>query len=239
MDNVPDPLLLRESGSAGNRTRDLCICSQKIWPLDQRGGRLSGVQGGIPDSHLYRVTNTRCRIGTVFSPDDGHIVSPNMYRKAINMLRKFVHQFGSVYKGLCKVMLPWEWCPLNTVLITFGLTTCGNCGYQYSSFQWTRMFHFIRWYFVSGFLHMCNEDNLFLIPGFGRTKPIWQLMYTVCRHNFVCWVFLMLLIPMCFSNTEWYKKTGTFENPNKNWRNSRKKIYWQKLNHYNLPFKRQ
>ena len=35
------------------------------------------------------------------------------------------------------------------------------------------------------------------------------------------------------------KKTGTFEKPNKNWRNPRKKIYWQKLNHYNFPFKRQ
>ena len=32
----------------------------------------------IPDSHLYRVKNTRCRIGTVFSPDDGHIVARNM-----------------------------------------------------------------------------------------------------------------------------------------------------------------
>jgi len=29
-------------------------------------------------SHLYRVTNTKCRIGTVFSPDDGHIVARNM-----------------------------------------------------------------------------------------------------------------------------------------------------------------
>jgi len=40
------------------------------------------MQGGIPpcitDSHLYRVANTRCRIGTVFSPDDGHIVARNM-----------------------------------------------------------------------------------------------------------------------------------------------------------------
>ena len=35
---VPDPLPLRKSGSAGNRTRDLCICSQKPWPLDHRGG---------------------------------------------------------------------------------------------------------------------------------------------------------------------------------------------------------
>jgi hypothetical protein len=35
---VPVPLLLRKSGSAGNRTRDLWICSQKLWPLDHRGG---------------------------------------------------------------------------------------------------------------------------------------------------------------------------------------------------------
>ena len=41
--------------------------------------------------------------------------------------------------------------------------------------------------------------------------------------------------------TEWHKKTGTFgKKTNKNWWNSRKKKnYWQKLNHYNLPFKRQ
>jgi hypothetical protein len=34
------------------------------------------MQGGIP------------RIGTVFSPGDGHTVVGNMYRKAINILRK-------------------------------------------------------------------------------------------------------------------------------------------------------
>jgi hypothetical protein len=38
VDPVPDPLLLRKSGSAGDRTRDLCIRSQKLWPLDHRGG---------------------------------------------------------------------------------------------------------------------------------------------------------------------------------------------------------
>jgi hypothetical protein len=37
---VPDPLPLRKSGSAGNRTRDLCTCSQKLWPLDHRGGHV-------------------------------------------------------------------------------------------------------------------------------------------------------------------------------------------------------
>ena len=40
MDPVPNPLLLRKSGSAGNRTRDFCICSQKLWPLDHRGGAI-------------------------------------------------------------------------------------------------------------------------------------------------------------------------------------------------------
>jgi hypothetical protein len=34
VDSVPSPLLLRKSGSAGNRTRDLWICSQELWPLE-------------------------------------------------------------------------------------------------------------------------------------------------------------------------------------------------------------
>jgi hypothetical protein len=39
VDPVPDPLLLRKSGSAGNQTRDLWICSQEVWPLDHSGGQ--------------------------------------------------------------------------------------------------------------------------------------------------------------------------------------------------------
>jgi hypothetical protein len=38
VDPVPDPLLLRKCGSAGNRTRDLWVSSQELWLLDQRGG---------------------------------------------------------------------------------------------------------------------------------------------------------------------------------------------------------
>jgi hypothetical protein len=38
VDPVPDPLLLRKSSSAGNRTRGLWICSQEVWPLNHRGG---------------------------------------------------------------------------------------------------------------------------------------------------------------------------------------------------------
>ena len=49
-------------------------------------------------SHLHRVTNTKCRIDTVISPDDGHIVNRNMWRKEIKILRKIVHQDGFIYK---------------------------------------------------------------------------------------------------------------------------------------------
>jgi hypothetical protein len=38
---VPDPLLLREFGSARNWTQDPWICSQEFWLLDRRGGRKS------------------------------------------------------------------------------------------------------------------------------------------------------------------------------------------------------
>jgi len=34
--------------------------------------------GCKPDSHPHRVTNTKCRIDTIISPDDGHIVARNM-----------------------------------------------------------------------------------------------------------------------------------------------------------------
>ena len=54
----------------------------------------------VLDNHLHRVTNTRRCIGTVFPPDDGHIVARNMYRKAINIVRKFVDQVGSLYKTI-------------------------------------------------------------------------------------------------------------------------------------------
>jgi hypothetical protein len=38
VDPVPDPLLLIKSGSAGNRTRDLLVSSQELWPVEHRGG---------------------------------------------------------------------------------------------------------------------------------------------------------------------------------------------------------
>jgi len=36
------------------------------------------MQVGIPDNHPHRITNTKCRINTGISPDDGHIVARNI-----------------------------------------------------------------------------------------------------------------------------------------------------------------
>jgi hypothetical protein len=49
-------------------------------------GKISFIPPCIPDRHPHRITSTKCRTNTVVSPDDGHIVSRNMYR-LINILR--------------------------------------------------------------------------------------------------------------------------------------------------------
>jgi hypothetical protein len=55
VDPVPDPVLLRKSGSAGNRTQDLRICSQELWPLDDRGGTHTCLKLHVSEflSHVY------------------------------------------------------------------------------------------------------------------------------------------------------------------------------------------
>jgi hypothetical protein len=55
VDPVPDSLLLRKSGSAGIPTRDLCVCSQEVWPLDHRGGHFD----------LYNLQNSSSYIITL------------------------------------------------------------------------------------------------------------------------------------------------------------------------------
>ena len=61
-------------------------------------GRVERTPPCIPDSHPHRVTSTKCCINSVVSPDDGHIVARNMYRKEINIRRKIVHQVGFIYR---------------------------------------------------------------------------------------------------------------------------------------------
>jgi hypothetical protein len=43
---VPDPLLLRKSGSAGDQTRDHCVCSQELDQLTTEADRTFDIRGG-------------------------------------------------------------------------------------------------------------------------------------------------------------------------------------------------
>ena len=49
-------------------------------------------------SHPYRIRSTKCRINTIVSPDDGHIVARNIERKEINILGKILHKVGFICK---------------------------------------------------------------------------------------------------------------------------------------------
>jgi hypothetical protein len=65
VDPVPDPLPLRKSCSARNRTRDLWICSQELRPLDHRGGHTS-----YP--HTFYIYSCSHYIRNVSPPSSGH-----------------------------------------------------------------------------------------------------------------------------------------------------------------------
>ena len=55
----------------------------------------------LPDIYPYSVTSTKCRIDTVISHDDGHIVARNMYRKEINILKKLCTKLA-LFTRLCR-----------------------------------------------------------------------------------------------------------------------------------------
>ena len=82
--------------------------------------------------------------------------------------------------------------------------------------------------------------------GMRKTKCSCKYLTNSRYSETTVWICIPKAVRFCFvgldkgrgsekkgGHTEWNKKNGTFENPNKNWRNPRKKIYSQKLNHYN------
>jgi hypothetical protein len=69
VDPVPDILLRRKCGSAGNRTRDLWVCSQGLWPLDHRGCRYIYITMTILDGiHLLATSSKHNVSETGFYP---------------------------------------------------------------------------------------------------------------------------------------------------------------------------
>jgi hypothetical protein len=70
VDPVSDPLLLRKCGSTGNRTWDLWICSQELWPLDHSCGnplRWPRDTLCLQKLALNSLTSCGCSVGIVVS----------------------------------------------------------------------------------------------------------------------------------------------------------------------------
>jgi hypothetical protein len=61
---------------------------------------MSLIQTCTPNGHLYRVTYTRCRNGTINSPDDGHVAARNMQRIEINIHEKEIVRHVGYLQGL-------------------------------------------------------------------------------------------------------------------------------------------
>jgi hypothetical protein len=53
VDPVPDPILLRKTGSAGNGTPGLWIYSHELRTLDHRGGQNYAVTKDISNKFVY------------------------------------------------------------------------------------------------------------------------------------------------------------------------------------------
>jgi hypothetical protein len=98
VDPVPDPLLLRISGSAGNRTWDLWMCSQELWPLDHRDSAHISLSHARTHTHTF----SKCVHWNVVHSLDWHssvarvrvhthkIHSHNRYHAASNELLVFI-----------------------------------------------------------------------------------------------------------------------------------------------------
>ena len=69
-------------------------------------GTSSPIHTCIPDSHLHRVTYTRCRIDTTDSPDDEHMFARNMQIIEINIQGKELCVKLVIYKNQAQPNIP-------------------------------------------------------------------------------------------------------------------------------------
>jgi hypothetical protein len=90
VDPVPDPLLLRKSRSAGNRTRDLWICSQGLLLPDHIGSP------GIHYVHLRTATNKLTNSMERSTTREATIVRPLDSFPVFHGTRRFNTQFTRV-----------------------------------------------------------------------------------------------------------------------------------------------
>jgi hypothetical protein len=98
-EHVPDPLLLRKYGSAGNRTRDLWICSQELWPLDHRLSNIKKIlkSGQTGYTPLFAA---KPRNKIIQNGRPKWATKPNLYSRFTADVVKWLHPFWTE-RGEC------------------------------------------------------------------------------------------------------------------------------------------
>jgi hypothetical protein len=105
VDPVPHSLLLRKYGSAGNRTRDLWVSSQKLWLLDHRGDHVGWILQILSDFIWITLNEPHKYLGGV-----PHISNKKWLQSAVGLPTEFkCRQWSSAlnreppitYKILC------------------------------------------------------------------------------------------------------------------------------------------
>ena len=144
MDPVPNPLLLRKSGRAGNQTRDLCTCSQKLWPLDHRGGRWIHK---ATKKHTLRTCNTSCFstatvaartrlnvLRTSISCLVYHTSRPRKYSKTCQFLRMSTRKIPDIWVNEYGALVEWYW--------------QGNLRHSKKTLYQPQVLHLLAWYWT-------------------------------------------------------------------------------------------
>ena len=72
----------------------------------------------------------------------------------------------------------------------------------------------------------------------GKVAHVLWGSYRTHKHTMWEQMHSILVLNLVVHNTEWHKKNGNFWKTQQKLKKSKEKMYWQKLNHYNLPFNR-
>jgi hypothetical protein len=106
---VSDPLLLRKSGSVGNGTRDLWICSQELWPLDHRSSH------GLSYKMQQKYVDLRCSCWYKSE------TLPEVYRE---FEAAMLHGAREDAQRACVVVRCWELCSRELIREYGGIHMC-------------------------------------------------------------------------------------------------------------------
>jgi hypothetical protein len=117
VDPVPDPLLLRKSGSAGNRTRGIWVSSYELRPLDHRDGHLDINYQGWSSLSILPV-----------SLRNSEVVSWLFTQSFLSHSFQIIVHLSFLYSKLYYFLISWIFTEVTMKnAMSWNVTPCGSC----------------------------------------------------------------------------------------------------------------